>query len=280
MPDFLARMAIASARRVARRRRTESDAALRRRAMASPDPRPLRLGPAGFDLITEIKKRSPAAGVLEPSAGDPNSLVARARAYEAAGAAAISVLTEPEAFGGDISDLRKAAAAVSIPVIRKDFIVDPSQILEARAAGASGALLILRLLRDGPLEASMGAAVDAGLFVILEAFDAGDLARAGRIVRRLGSAGPRTLVGVNCRDLSTLRVRRERLGDLRDLVPDGVASLAESGMECEDDVRAAARMGYRAALVGSCLMRAPDPEALAALLIRAGSEEAGRCAFS
>src|SRR5262245_17384744 len=146
-------MARESSRRTAEAKARRPEAELRRfiASAASPPPRPLALDGSGFDLIAEIKLRSPAAGRLEAAgtaADAADSVRRRARSYAGAGAAAISVVTEPSRFDGDIAHLAAAADAVTIPVMRKDFIVDPYQVLEARAAGASGVLLIVRLVEN------------------------------------------------------------------------------------------------------------------------------------
>jgi indole-3-glycerol phosphate synthase len=263
--DFLASMASASRARAAELapRRAELEA----RARTAPPPRPLVLDAAGFDLLCEVKFASPAAGVLAGGASAPEA-AARARRYAAAGAAGISVLTEPTRFGGALAHLAAAAAAVGVPVLCKDFLVDPLQVLEARAAGASGVLFVLRLL-DEPTLAAMLAAADAhGLFVLLEAFDAADLARAARLVP--GRERARTLVGVNCRDLASLAMVPARHQALAPELPRSVACVAESGVAVERDARAVATAGYGLALVGSALMRAADPDALVRSLLAAG----------
>src|SRR5450756_1413602 len=154
MRDFLAQMAQRSAERAAGRRRKESEAALARRALASPPPSPLRLSKAGFDVIAEIKHRSPGDGVCF----DSLSVAQRAAAYADGGAAMLSVVTEPSAFSGRLGDLEEAARAVQIPVMQKDFLVDPYQVLLARATGAGAVLLILRLLDDTRLAEMFDAA--------------------------------------------------------------------------------------------------------------------------
>jgi indole-3-glycerol phosphate synthase len=152
--------------------------------------------------------------------------------------------------------------------MRKDFIVDAYQLIEARAAGAGGALLILRLLKRPALARLIGAARRLQLFLLLEAFDEADLELAGTLVAEFGPDG--LLVGVNCRDLASLEVTPARLIELAHALPAGVPAVAESGIESEDDARAAARAGYRAALVGSALMRAEDPAASVRALVAAG----------
>ena len=237
MSDFLHRMAAASARRV------RPTAVVR-----APTHRPPRHG-----LIAEVKQASPSDGPLAQV-----DVVAQARAYEAGGAAAISVLTEPTAFGGSLDDLRRVAEAVDLPVMRKDFIVHPHQVCEAAAHGASMVLLVVRLLDDDTLDRCLAAAEACGLTVLLEAFDAADLARLTH--RHQGH-----LVGVNTRDLATLKVCPERLGQLADHLPTGCTAVAESGLRSPEDARRARRLGYPLALVGTALMRSPEPSHAAAL---------------
>jgi indole-3-glycerol phosphate synthase len=146
--------------------------------------------------------------------------------------------------------------------------VDPYQLAEARIAGAGGALLILRLLGHAAAESLVITARNIGLFVLLEAFDEADLRRARTIVRTLGPEG--VLVGVNCRDLSTLQVLPGRLLELAAQLPDSVPCVAESGLHTPEDVAAVAKAGYRIALVGSALMKRTDPESLVNAMVQAG----------
>jgi indole-3-glycerol phosphate synthase len=265
--DFLGQMAHASRERLAQARRAEPEAALRARALATPAPPPLRLSTEGFDLIAEVKLRSPASGVLRPAAQPPAQLRERVHAYAAAGAAAISVITEPSRFDGALEHLAQAAHALGAPraappVMRKDFLVDPYQIYEARAAGAGGALVILRMLSGEAQRALIEACADSQLFALLEAFDEADLARAGELVQQYRGRA-RLLVGVNCRDLGTLQVVPGRLETLAPRLPPDVPHVAESGVENGADAARLARAGYDVALVGSALMRAGEPGALA-----------------
>ena len=187
MPDFLTEMASKSRARALSARSGMPERELRARILDLPDPLPRQTGPEGFDLITEVKRRSPSIGPL-----DGAGVVERARAYTEAGAAAISVLTEPDAFGGSLEDLQAISRAASelpdaIPAMRKDFLTDPYQLLEARAAGAGGALLILRIVSDEELEQMLAVAGETGLFLLLEAFDADDIERAGVAAARATS---------------------------------------------------------------------------------------------
>jgi anthranilate phosphoribosyltransferase len=268
LSDLLSRMAASSADRLATARELEPLEALRIRALASPSPPVLQLE-GGFDLIAEIKRRAPSAGHLRASsAGDVRDLAA---GYARAGAAAVSVLTEPSEFGGDLDDLALAArAAGPVPVMRKDFLVDPYQVFEARAAGAGGVLLILRILDRATLGSCIRAAAECGIFVLLEAFDEADLQRAGPAAEFCRREGVPVLVGLNSRDLATLDVDFRRFGRLADRFPPGVPRVAESGLSGPAGAREVAALGYDAALVGGALMQADDPEAAARAIVDAG----------
>ncbi|WP_206202538.1 indole-3-glycerol-phosphate synthase [Thioalkalivibrio sp. XN279] len=268
--SFLAQMAQGSAERVRVARAASGEAALLAACRARPAPPRLVL--AGFDLIAEIKRHSPAEGALGPA----TDVVARARAYADAGAAAVSVLTEPERFGGSLDDLSAATRALegsAVPVMRKDFLVDPWQVLEARAAGAGGVLLIIAMLNDVVLAEMLAAAREHGLFVLLEAFDEADLERAGPCLAGATATAP-VLVGVNSRDLRTLAVDPARLARLAPRLPPGVPAVAESGLHTAADAAEAAALGYRLALVGTALMRAQDPGALVGVMLAAGRDQA------
>jgi indole-3-glycerol phosphate synthase len=269
--DFLSRMRQASHARVARARSLEPEAELLRRARALPKPPPLTL--SGFDIIAELKLRSPAAGVLAATGFNRNAQVA---AYARAGAAAVSVLTEPDEFKGDLEHLREAVAQLygtGCPVMRKDFLTDPYQIIEARAAGAGGVLVIVGLVDDAALDALLGCAADLGLFVLLEAFTAEDLARIAAL--RSAAAGASkarapVLVGINCRNLRDLSVDFARFAALAPHLPPHLPCVAESGIDGVASVRAVAALGFRLALVGSALMRNRDPATALAELLAAG----------
>ena len=218
---------------------------------------PLNLG--AFDVIAEIKNRSPAEGELTARGVDR---VDRAQQYVEGGAAAISVLTEPSRFDGSLEHLAEVAAAVpGTPVMRKDFLVDPVQILEARSAGASGVLLIAAMLDDRALRSMLDCSAEHGLFVLLESFDEEDLARSSKLLdnpadHERADAG-QLLFGVNTRNLRTLHVDPERLAKLAPALPAG-RCVAESGLHTEADAAAVADLGYRLALVGTALMRSED----------------------
>jgi indole-3-glycerol phosphate synthase len=275
--DFLAAMARASRERVVRASVQLPLRELQAQAAAAPRPPPLRLSENGFDLIAEVKLRSPAAGQLKQASED---IGARVATYADAGAAAISVLTEPSRFDGALSHVTQAAHGLSgrIPVMRKDFLVDAYQVYEARLAGAGGVLVILRMLSRAENEALLVAAAALGLFVLLEAFDEADLRLAAELA---GSHAGRAalLVGVNCRDLVTLKVVPGRLEALAPLLPHNVPRVAESGVATGVDAARVAAHGYDLALVGSALMQAADPLALAGEMLRAGRDGAsGRTA--
>ncbi|HET7756426.1 MAG TPA: indole-3-glycerol-phosphate synthase [Steroidobacteraceae bacterium] len=269
MSAFLAQMAAGSRARLDAARSRRPLAALEAEARRCPPPPPLRLDASGFDLIAELKLRSPAAGALAGSGAD---LAARVGVYARAGAAAVSVLTEPSRFDGSLGHLTEAAgvlAPLAVPAMRKDFLVDPYQVFEARAAGAGGVLVILRLLPPEDTAALLECAASLGLFVLLEAFDARDVELMHRLVGAHRGAN-QLLAGLNCRDLATLEVAPGRLTELAPLLPAELPRVAESGVASEADARAVAEAGYALALVGSALMRGGDPGGLAAALLAAG----------
>ena len=288
MSGFLEQMARTSAERVARAISRVSESDMLALARASAPPPPLALVARGFDLIAEVKLRSPAAGRLAAGEREPteHELCGRVHDYAREGAAAVSVLTEPTRFDGSLQHLEAAARALAglrVPTMRKDFLVDPYQVLEARAAGAGGVLVILRMLTEAQALALLDCARDLGLFVLLEAFDEADLERANAIVqqrrapateRDTGSDAPHAeaalLVGVNCRDLDTLQVVPGRLEALADRLPGGVPRVAESGIASAAEVSRVAAAGYELALVGSALMKGGDPAALVRDLLAAG----------
>lgn len=268
--DFLAGMARASETRARALLASNGSGELERRAREAPEPPRLRLAPEGFDVIAEVKLNSPSAGTLS---ADDASIESRAMAYAGAGACAVSVLTEPDRFGGDIDHLRRAAGAlepVGVPAMAKDFLVAPEQLFAARVAGAGGALLIVRMLDDTRLTEMLDAAIDLGLFVLLEAFDAGDLERASTVLRQKPSMPDRLLLGLNCRDLRTLKVDMARFGALTGHFPTGFPRVAESGIETPEDAAQVASLGYSVALVGTALMRTGDPGRLLGRMIEQG----------
>lgn len=264
---FLERMAAASRERVRAARAAESEDALERRARARPAAPPLALN--GFDVIAEVKLRSPAAGALASRGFDAR---AQLESYARGGAAAVSVLTEPTEFRGDLEHLAGAAhtlAAAGRPAMRKDFLTEPYQILEARAAGAGGVLVILAMLDDATVRTLVECARALGMFVLLEAFDRADLERLAAYDRPQDARTP-LLAGVNCRDLRDLQVRFERFAQLAPHLPRHLPTVAESGIGSGADVEAVAAAGYRLALIGSSLMRALEPEAALGAWLAAG----------
>jgi indole-3-glycerol phosphate synthase len=254
--------------RDARSRCSESE--LRAAARATAPPPGVRPSSTGFDLIAELKLRSPSMGDLSVQTSDP---LVRLEGYARGGAAIISVLTEPERFGGDLGHLRIAADRVrtyDVPVMRKDFLVDPYQVLEARAHGAAGVLLILRMVDRSRLIEMLDCALELGLFVLLEAFDADDLALAIDVSSARADRGDSVLMGLNCRDLETLAIDFGRFSALRERMPSAWPAVAESGVIEPADAARVAHLGYRYALVGTSLMQRADPEAAVAELLAAG----------
>jgi indole-3-glycerol phosphate synthase len=202
----------------------------------------------GSSVIAEVKRRSPSKGDL---AGIPDP-AALATAYERGGAAAISVLTEERRFGGSLADLHAVRAAVGIPVLRKDFVVEPYQLLEARAAGADLVLLIVAALPGDTLVHLHDVARELGLTVLVEVHDEPEAERAVD----LGA----TLVGVNARNLKTLDVDPATFAKLAPLLPGGVVKVAESGISGPADVRRRVTEGADVVLVGEALVKDGDPE--------------------
>ena len=275
-PDFLEQMADSSRERVAAARRRCSEAALLAKALSCPLPPPLVLSPAGFDLIAELKLRSPALGQLK--SGDEN-VAERVLLYARSGAAAVSVLTEPSRFDGSMAHLEQATQAlraVRTPVMRKDFLVDPYQVIEARVAGAGGVLVIVRMLPNSQVRALLDCARSLGLFVLLEAFDQRDIERMHDLIGVAGSADAPApvLAGLNCRDLKSLQIVPERLHELAQLLPSNVPRVAESGVLSPADAERVAESDYQLALVGSALMQGGDPLALATAMLDAGRRRA------
>lgn len=202
-------------------------------------------------LIAEVKRRSPSAGAINTGL-DPATL---AQAYAGGGAAAISVLTDGPFFGGALEDLEAVTRAVVVPALRKDFILDRCQLLEARAAGASAVLLIVRVLDDATLRALHRAADDLGLGVLVETHTAEEITRAI-------DAGAE-VIGVNARDLDDFSIHREAAWQLLAGVPAGLVAVAESGMASPEDVAVAASAGADAVLIGGALAAHGTPEAAA-----------------
>ena len=266
MSGFLDAMAAASHRRFEQARRQEPYEVLERRAQAMPPAPTLRLSGA-FDVIAELKLRSPAQGALGSAHDDWQG---RVHSYAQGGAAAVSVLTEPSRFDGSLEHLRRAAeilAPLGVPAMRKDFLVDPYQLLEARVAGAGGALLIVRMLTPGRIAEMLQVAVVHGLFILLEAFDEEDLMTAQQVLDaraaqlRPSPAAP-VLLGVNCRDLQTLQVVPERFETLAAKLPVSWPAVAESGVASAADAMRMQKLGFSVALIGTALMARDDPKQL------------------
>lgn len=267
---LLSDMHLSSRQRVRTAKERVPEAALRAGILAGPAPPKLRLADRGFDLIAELKLRSPSLGDLSATTLDPTQRLA---AYAEGGAAVCSILTEPTRFDGDLDHLRVACEVLvpyGVPAMRKDFLVDPYQILEARAEGASGVLLIVRMLPRDQLASMLDCAAEHGMFVLLEAFDAGDLAVANDLARERAGRNEQVLMGLNCRDLETLQIDFQRFEALRAHLPAEWPSVAESGVASAEDAARIARLGYRMALVGTSLMKRRDPELAVRELLAAG----------
>ncbi|MBT3211314.1 MAG: indole-3-glycerol phosphate synthase TrpC [Planctomycetaceae bacterium] len=211
--------------------------------------------PIGMRLIAEFKRRSPSAGEIRPGA-EPAEI---ARGYEQAGAAAISVLTDGEDFGGSLDDLVAARKASSLPVLRKEFIVDSYQVNEARLYGADAVLLIAECLDDCLLRSLYREVIDLGMTPLVELHSSGNLSR----VLDLGA----TLIGVNNRDLITMKTDIGHVLRLKEKIPQECVLVAESGIRSRADVEQLEAAGVHAILVGESLLASPDPSAAAGALL-------------
>jgi indole-3-glycerol phosphate synthase len=264
-PDLLRTIVAATERIVHIRREHEPLADVERRAAAATPRGALfesALGTAArVNVIAECKRRSPSRGVLAPTY-DP---VAIARQYEAGGAAAISVLTEPTFFDGALEHLAAVRAAVGVPLLRKDFIVDDYQLLEARAAGADAILLIVAALEQRALERLRQRAAELGLAALVEVHDEEELSRAL-------DSGAR-LIGVNNRNLRTLAVDVDASYRLAGQIPASVVAVSESGLQTRADLEKLAAAGYRAFLIGERFMTDSNPASAIRDLI---SKDVGR----
>jgi indole-3-glycerol phosphate synthase len=212
------------------------------------------LSAPGLSVVAEIKRRSPSAGDIDTTL-DP---VTRALKYVAGGASAISVLTEPEFFGGSLADLSAVKAVVDVPVLRKDFTLDAAQIWEARAAGADAVLLIVAALSEMLLGELIGVAGQVGVNAIVEAHTADEV--------RVAVAAGAQIIGVNNRDLGTFVTDLSVAESVADLLPPGIVTIAESGVSDVDGARRMRDAGYDAILVGEALVRSQDPAAFVAAL--------------
>jgi indole-3-glycerol phosphate synthase len=274
MSGLLTEMAQSSLARLEQARARESEQELWGRVCTAPAALRLKLSPEGFDIIAECKLQSPSAGDLSQHTTDIDR---RVQAYAHGGACAVSVLTEPTRFGGSLEHLAQTArtlAPLGVPVMRKDFLVDPYQVMEARAAGAGGVLVIVRMLDRSRLKALLDVAAMLKMFVIIEAFDAADLQVAQEVLAQRKAHDEQMLVGVNCRDLDTLRVDMSRLGELAGYLPPDFASVAESGVGSLEDIKNVVDVGYDVALVGTTLMNSDDPGKLLGEMLAAGRERA------
>ncbi len=262
-PDLLARIVARTRERVGERRRAFPIDKLQVTAPTPTGRRPFAQAlsrPGRFNVIAEFKRRSPSRGTLRSDLHP----VQVAQAYEIAGAAAISVVTEEEFFGGSLEDLREARGATLLPTLRKDFIVDPYQIWEAWYAGADAILLIVAALSDAELSELSATALEVGLDAVVEVHDRAELERAA-------ASGAR-IVGVNSRNLRTLEVDLDTAFSLVAHIPAGVIKIAESGIRSAADLRRLREAGYQAFLVGEHLMTSADPGlALDSLIRTAGT---------
>lgn len=243
---------------VAARKATMSHADLDARIANVSKPRGFRAAldaRTGHALIAEVKKASPSKGLIRADFDPP----AHARAYEAGGAACLSVLTDERWFQGADAYLEQARAAVSIPVLRKDFMVDPWQVHESRALGADAILIIVAALDDTQMQEIEAAAIDCGMDALVEVHDAAEMERAARLKSRL--------IGVNNRDLRDFSVDFQRTYDLVSHAPAGATFVAESGLTSRADLDAMAEHGIRCFLIGEALMRQHDVEAATRALV-------------
>ena len=262
MSDKLTEICATKRAEVATRKAAASLAELGARATAQTPPRGFRqaldrAAATGYGLIAEIKKASPSKGLIRADFDPP----AHARAYAAGGAACLSVLTDAPYFQGHEDYLTAARAACPLPVLRKDFMIDPWQVIEARAIGADAILIIVAALEDAPMAEIEAAALELGMDVLVEVHDAAELDRAMALRSRL--------IGVNNRDLRDFTVDFARTYELIGRAPAGCTFVAESGLRSRADLDAMAAHGVRCFLVGEALMRQADVEAATRALIGA-----------
>jgi indole-3-glycerol phosphate synthase len=243
------------------RKRERPLAELEREAEAQPEGRPFAeaLARPGTSLIAEHKRRSPAAGTIREGASCADVV----RAYERGGAAAVSVLTEEAHFGGSLADLREARAATELPILRKDFTIDPYQLYEAKAAGADAVLLVVGSMDEGELAWLSREARALDLDAIVEIHDEEELERALEV--------DADVLGINNRNLEDFSVDIQRTFDLLADVPAGKVVVSESGIHNREQIEDLEQVGVDAILIGEAVMRAPDPEAAVRELTR--SEE-------
>lgn len=246
--DILGRIVAARRRAVAEAKRTTPAAKLEERAAAAPPVRDLArvLQRDGINVIAELKKASPSRGVLR-AAYNPAAL---APGLEQAGAAALSVLTEPEFFRGGLEDLQVARTVTSLPVLRKDFLFDPYQLYEARAGGADAVLLIVAILSPAELRQLLTLGRQLGMAALVEVHTAEELERA--------LAAGAEIVGVNNRDLKTFEVSLETSVRLVEAIPEKCVAVSESGLSSREDLQHLRAAGFDAFLIGEHLMQAPE----------------------
>lgn len=260
MSDRLKEICATKRDHVAARKAEVTVATLAARAAEQSSPRGFRASldahaRAGYGLIAEVKKASPSKGLIRADFDPP----AHARAYEAGGAACLSVLTDMPYFQGHDDYLMAARSAVSIPVLRKDFMVDPWQVLESRALGADAILIIAAALDDAQMAEIEAAAIEHGMDALVEVHDEAELERALRLKSRL--------IGVNNRDLRDFTVDFARTYELVGKAPADCTFVAESGLRTRDDLDAMAQHGVRCFLIGESLMRQADVEAATRALL-------------
>jgi indole-3-glycerol phosphate synthase len=261
-PDILQAIVAATRARVRASKTTRPERDLERAALAIAAPKGFRtaLQKPGLNVIAECKRRSPSRGVLRWG----YDAVAIARSYAIAGASALSVLTEPAFFDGELAHLEAVRAGVELPLLRKDFIIDPYQVIESRAAGADAILLIVAALEDADLAGLHERAVALGMDVLVEVHDEAELTRAVDVGARL--------IGVNNRNLRTLTVDVDASARLAAKLPRDVVAVAESGLKTIDDLERLRELGFGAFLIGERFMTAPDPgEALRMMLTTRGA---------
>jgi indole-3-glycerol phosphate synthase len=254
---------IVEARResVAHRKRVLPEVALKiavEKKVPPPREFPGALTAAGLNVISELKKASPSLGVIR-AGYDPALLAAE---LETAGAAALSVLTEEDFFSGSLGDLKQASKAVKIPILRKDFIIDPWQVWETRAAGADSFLLIAAVLQDGELRELIELGHQLGMEPLVEVHSRAEL-------DRVLAAGAR-IVGVNNRDLRDFQVRLETSLELVEAIPGECVAVSESGLHSHEDLVRLRRAGFDAFLIGEYLMKRSDPGAALGELLHSG----------
>lgn len=249
MPTFLDTVVEHTERKLAKRKKKVPESELLASLGPVPRGRPFSeaLIAEGISLIAEMKRASPSKGAIRPDAGVTEIVTA----YQDGGASAVSVLTEHKWFGGSLDDLREARAAIHLPILRKDFLVDPYQLIEARVAGADAALLIVAALGKKRLRAMMQAAGDLGLDCLVEVHDEAEVATAVDVGAEI--------IGINNRNLHSLEVDLGTTYRLLADIPAGTVVVAESGITTRQDVRDLEDAGVDAILVGEALMREPDP---------------------